>query len=91
MNDEICQGCNHPIGRHVKCVDEKVRCFVVESGMSTGVIMHYTQECDCLDYRSQRVEDRIAKEKREKDEWQKDFDERFKDIKKIMSVDELLS
>lgn len=53
-----CSGCSHPVGQHVKSVDGKVRCFNVQTGVSTdGVLgMPWSERCDCVDYRSKSRE-----------------------------------
>ena len=86
-----CEGCGHSLARHIKNVLNQTICLCVESGISSGgVIMPYTMVCDCIDGSSKRVRMREAKERREREEWKKDFEERFgKTIRKISSVDEL--
>ena len=71
---ETCQGCGHPTGRHVVCLDGKVRCFQIEDNVSTGIIMRWTSMCDCVEYRSESVERKAAEKKRTEDEWCKEMD-----------------
>lgn len=50
--------------------------------------MSYVRQCDCVDYRSESADRIEAERKREQEEWQKDFEERMKEIRKVVSVDE---
>jgi hypothetical protein len=56
--EETCAGCGHTLGLHFQDVTGKARCLHVEHGESSGVCMPYHQQCDCVDYKSQRAERR---------------------------------
>lgn len=84
MAEEICPGCGHSIGRHVKCEDSRVRCFCIESGTTIGIIMNYVQMCDCVEFRSESRERREVEEKKRNEEWRREMDERLNEIAKVI-------
>jgi hypothetical protein len=76
----ICSGCGHLIAKHFKSVDDNVRCLHVSQVTTTGVIMTYDVQCDCVNYVSENLIKEKAEEEKKQKELQLAFDEAFSEI-----------